>query len=160
MGPMRRLTMPNIRIVQGDPELRFQRFSPTGWRNSATTTLPPRGNCGARLKKDMWSWTPTNRPRFSRALQFGEDYLAAANGTPVRATNAWPVDAITPVTLARAAHLINASLGLHGAKIDRFAGDTSGVVWVQQAANTNDPVAGWVWANRRIPKIPQRRWIT
>lgn len=148
-GTMRRLTMPNIRIVQGDPELQIQAVV-TNWLAQLRTDDPsaPRELRRAFEAKYVVLDTYEATSRFSRALQFGEDYIAAANGTPVSATNAWPVDAITPFALARAAHLINASLGLPGAKSIALPETHPSVVWVQQAANANDPVAAWVWARR------------
>jgi hypothetical protein len=148
-GTMRRLTMPNIRIVQGDPELQIQAVL-TNWLAKLRNYNPSAQRELRRAFEERYVVLDTYEPtsRFSRALQFGEDYIAAANGTPVRTTNAWPVDVITPFALARAAHLINASLGLPGAKSTALPETHPSVVWVQQAANTKDPVAAWVWAHR------------
>ncbi len=148
-GSKRLLTLPVQRIIQGDPELEVQGIV-TNWLAKLRTYDDSARQELRRAFEQKYLRLDTSDPtnQFSRALQFGADYLAAANGTPVSATDAWPVDSITPAGLARAAHLINASLGLHGAKYIALPTTHPSVVWVQQAANTNDPVAAWVWANR------------
>ncbi|MGC3961381.1 MAG: hypothetical protein QM813_26675 [Verrucomicrobiota bacterium] len=143
----RMLTEPTYHSIRGDPEVNIL-TTVSHWLATLNTFNDEDLSRLETALRDTPVVFAENDYMRTNGMFFGKDLLALANGKPVQAVIPWPVDQFTPAVVARAAHLINASLGQFNAKSAALPESHPSIAWVRAAGATNDPLALWVMGNR------------